>query len=113
MTKATTRPGLANFALDEDDDVPVPTPEQRAAAKQGGERLGFKSEPTETLAKAAPAPAPARPAVYTANFHIRTTPEDRDRYDDFAYRHRMKKGEAMKLLLDLAEEAEAARGKKK
>lgn len=112
MTKGTARPGLTNFALDDDDDVPVPTPEQRAAAKQGGERLGFKSEPTESPVKPAPSPAPARAAIYTANFHIRTTPEDRDRYDDFAYRHRMKKGEAMKLLLDLAEEAEAARTKK-
>ncbi|RSU50996.1 hypothetical protein [Sphingomonas sp. S-NIH.Pt15_0812] len=112
MTKDTARPGLANFALDDDDDVPVPTPEQRAAAKQGGERLGFKSEPTELLTKSAPPPAPARMAVYTANFHIRTTPADRDRYDDFAYRHRMKKGAAMTLLLDLAEEAEAARAKK-
>lgn len=112
MTKGTARPGLANFALDDDDDVPLPTPEQRAAAKQGGERLGFKSEPTEPLTKAAPPAPAARAAVYTANFHIRTTPADRDRYDDFAYRHRMKKGEAMTLLLDLAEEAEAARAEK-
>jgi hypothetical protein len=113
MTKGTARPGLANFALDDDDEIPVPTPEQRAAARHGGERLGFKSEPAEAPAKAAAAPTPARAAVYTANFHIRTTPEDRDRYDDFAYRHRLKKGEAMKLLLDLAEEAETARGKAK
>ena len=40
------------------------------------------------------------------------TPEDRQRYDDFAYRHRLKKGEAMALLLELAEEAEAARAAK-
>jgi len=108
MTNGTTRPGMAKFSLDDDDEIPVPTPQQRAAAKQGGEKLGFKSEPVEALAKRPP--APVREAVYTANFHIRTTPEDRERYDDFAYRHRMKKGEAMKLLLDLAEEAEAARG---
>lgn len=106
-----TRPGLANFSLDDEDDIPVPTPQQRAAAKQGGEKLGFKSEAVEGPAKRPP--APAREAVYTANFHIRTTPEDRERYDEFAYRNRMKKGEAMKLLLDLAEEAEAARAKTK
>jgi len=109
MTQANTRPGLANFSLDEDDDIPVPTAQQRAAAKQGGEKLGFKSEPAEAPNKRPP--VPAREAVYTANFHIRTTPEDRERYDEFAYRNRMKKGEAMKLLLDLAEEAEAARAK--
>jgi hypothetical protein len=111
MTQANARPGLANFSLDEDDEIPVPTLQQRAAAKQGGEKLGFKSEPTESPAKRPP--ALAREAVYTANFHIRTTPEDRERYDEFAYRNRMKKGAAMKLLLDLAEEAEAAREKGK
>lgn len=111
MTNGNARPGLANFAMDDEDDIPVPTAQQRAAAREGGERLGFKSEPAEASTKRAP--APARQAVYTANFHIRTTPEDRDRFDEFAYRNRMKKGEAMRLLLDLAEEAEAARGKKK
>lgn len=111
MSNGNARPGLAKFAMDDDDDIPVPTPQQRAAAREGGERLGFKSEPAEAPVKREP--APARAAVYTANFHIRTTPEDRDRYDEFAYRHRMKKGEAMRLLLDLAEEAEAARAKKK
>jgi hypothetical protein len=109
MTNGTARPGMATFSLDDDDEIPVPTAQQRAAAKQGGERLGFKSEPVEAAAKRVP--APAREAIYTANFHIRTTPEDRERYDEFAYRHRMKKGEAMKLLLDLAEEAEAVRSK--
>lgn len=109
MTQANTRPGLANFSLDEDDDIPAPTPQQRAAARTGGEKLGFKSEPSEPPAKRPP--APAREAVYTANFHIRTTPQDRERYDEFAYRNRLKKGEAMTLLLDLAEEALAARAK--
>jgi hypothetical protein len=109
MTEKAARPGLANFSLDDDDEIPIPTPQQRQAAKLGGERLGFKSEPV-TAAVAAPKKAvAAREALYTANFHIRTLPEDRERYDEFAYRHRMKKGEAMKLLLDLAEEAEAAR----
>jgi hypothetical protein len=106
MTDKSARPGLANFSLDDDDDIPVPTSQQRQAAKQGGERLGFKSEPAAVPAKR---PVVVREALYTANFHIRTTPEDRERFDDFAYRHRIKKGQAMRLLLDLAEEAEAAR----
>lgn len=70
MTDRSTRPGLANFALDDEDEIPVPTAQQRAAAREGGERLGFKSEPTDATPKRAP--APARAAVYTANFHIRT-----------------------------------------
>lgn len=111
MTNGNARPGLASFSLDEEDEITVPTPQQRAAAREGGERLGFKSEPAESPARQAP--APARSAVYTANFHIRTTPEDRDRYDEFAYRNRMKKGEAMRLLLDLAEEAETARARQR
>ncbi len=109
MTEKATRPGMANFSMDDDDEIPIPTPEQRQAAKLGGERLGFKSEPVTVASGAAKRTVPAREATYTANFHIRTTPEDRVRFDDFAYRHRLKKGQAMTLLLELAEEAEAAR----
>jgi hypothetical protein len=109
MNDKSARPGMANFSLDDDDDIPVPTPQQRQAAKQGGERLGFKSEPAAAPPRR---PVAVREALYTANFHIRTTPEDRERFDDFAYRHRMKKGQAMSLLLQLAEEAEAARSQK-
>ncbi|WP_037493882.1 hypothetical protein [Sphingomonas sp. PAMC 26605] len=112
MTEKAARPGMANFSMDDDDEIPIPTPQQRHAAKLGGERLGFKSESMAAVPGATKKAVAAREALYTANFHIRTLPEDRQRYDDFAYRHRMKKGEAMKLLLDLAEEAEAARQKK-
>ena len=102
------RAGIAGFGDDEEPDhIPLPSAEQRSAARAGGERLGFRSE-ISPARREKPAPV-VREAVFTANFHIRTTPEDRQRFDDFAYRHRMKKGEAMTLLIDLAEEAEAAR----
>jgi hypothetical protein len=108
------RKGIASF--DDDDEIPVPTPKQVAAAKTAGEGLGFRSEK----------PAPAllsstgfekvrvggngRPAVFTANFHIRTRPEDRERFEDFAHRHRITKGEAMTRLLDFAEAEERRHG---
>jgi hypothetical protein len=93
------RAGIVSF--DTDDDLPIPTPEQRAAAKTAGEGLGFTSE--RSTSQPAPARASTRVANFTANFHIRTRPEDRQRFDDFVYRHRMTKGAAMTLLLDIAE----------
>lgn len=107
------RAGMASFG--DDDDLPIPTPAQIAAAKSRGEGLGFKSEK-------ATAPVPAekariggngRPAVFTANFHIRTRPEDRERFEEFAYRQRVSKGEAMRRLLDFWEEREAAETNKR
>lgn len=101
------RPGIASFA--DDDDLPIPTAEQRAAAKAKGEGLGFVSEkPAPSAAKPKAASANGKVLNFTANFHIRTRPEDRQRFDDFAYRLRIPKGEAMQRLLDLAEAQEAA-----
>lgn len=93
------RPGLTKFNLD--DDISPPTPAQRAVAKDEAERIGFTPE----RLRASPRP-PARLAVYTTNFHIRTTAEDRARFDDFAWRHRITKGEALTRILDLALAAE-------
>lgn len=97
------RPGLPKFNLDNDEIAP-PTAEQRATAKADAERLGFTSD----VAKADPAapPRPVRTATFNTNFHIRTTADDRARFDDFAWRHRITKGEAMTRILDLALAAE-------
>lgn len=99
-------------SFDEDDDLPIPTPEQLAAAKSAGEGLGFRSE------KAAPAesqrPAPRiRQATFTDAIHVRSRPEDRQRFEDFTWRHRLSKGDAMTRLLDYAEAEEARLAKVK
>ena len=92
---------MASFAGD--DDIPPPTAEQLAHARTAGEELGFRSE------KAVPAAASrAREANFSDAIHVRARPEDRQRFEEFAWRHRLKKGDAMTLLLDYAE-AEARR----
>ncbi|CAM3055224.1 MULTISPECIES: hypothetical protein [Bacteria] len=105
---AASRRSITSFAAD--DDIPVPTAEQLAAAKSAGEGLGFRSEK--------PAPAPAqRPApkvrqpTFTDAVHVRCRPEDRARFEDFVWRNRVSKGEAMTLLLDLALTEEARKAK--
>jgi hypothetical protein len=96
------RPGLTKFNLDNDDIAP-PTPAQRAKAKVEADRIGFTSD---TPATPPQSPRPMRTSTFDTNFHIRTTADDRTRFDDFAWRHRITKGEAMTRILDLALAAE-------
>ena len=99
------RPGLTKFNL-ESDDIAPPTPQQRASAKADAERIGFTSDAPRV--QQAPPPRPVRTTTFDTNFHIRTTADDRSRFDDFAWRHRITKGEAMTRILDLALSAEKA-----
>jgi hypothetical protein len=96
------RPGLTKFNLDNDDIAP-PTAAQRAKAKVEADRIGFTSD---TPATPPQPPRPMRTSTFDTNFHIRTTADDRTRFDDFAWRHRITKGEAMTRILDLALAAE-------
>lgn len=76
-----------------------------SAAKAGGEGLGFRSEKATPSAPARPTPKP-RQATFTDAIHVRARPEDRQRFEDFAYRQRLSKGDAMTRLLDFAEKEE-------
>lgn len=101
-----SRRSIASF--DADDEIPPPTPEQLANARLAGEGLGFRSE------KAASTPAPravsrAREASFSDAIHVRARPEDRQRFEEFAWRNRLKKGDAMTVLLDYAEAEERRR----
>jgi hypothetical protein len=98
------RPGLTKFNLDSDDIAP-PTSAQRAKAKVEADRIGF----TADTPIVAPPPRPQRISNFDTNFHIRTTANDRARFDDFAWQHRITKGEAMTRILDLALAAEKLR----
>lgn len=103
---APSRRSITSFA--DDEDIPLPTAKQLAAAKSVGEGLGFHSEkpaPTESLRPA----ARVRQATFTDAIHVRSRPEDRQRFEDFAYRHRLSKGDAMTRLLDFAEVEERRR----
>ena len=46
-------------------------------------------------------------AQYPDHYNLMLRVGDRQRFDDYAYRHRLKKGEAMSRLLDLAEADES------
>lgn len=98
----TGRRTMASFA--NEDEIQPPTKEQLAEARAGGEGLGFRSEkPAPRVA------ARAREANFSDAIHVRARPEDRQRFEEFAWRHRLKKGDAMTLLLDYAEAEERRR----
>lgn len=113
MTEKPTpsRRSITSFAAD--DDIPVPTPEQLAAAKSAGAGLGFHSEKPTPAAPQRPAPK-ARKATFTDAIHVRARPEDRERFEEFVWRNRLSRGEGMTLLLDyaLAEERRQADAEK-
>lgn len=99
----SSRRNITSFA--DDDDIPLPTPQQLAAAKMAGEGLGFRSEKLVSTEPERPAPR-IRQATFTDAIHVRSRPEDRRRFEDFAYRHRLSKGDAMTKLLNFAEAEE-------
>jgi len=103
----TSRRSITSFAPD--DDIPLPTPAQLAAAKTAGEGLGFRSEKPVSVVDHK-RPRKIREVKYTDAIHVRSLPEDRERFEDFVWRNRLSKGEAMTLLLDyaLAEEKRRA-----
>ena len=103
---AAGRRSIASFA--DADDVPAPTREQLAAARTAGEGLGFRSEKAATVGPVR-SPAKTREANFSDAIHVRSRPEDRQRFEEFAWRNRLKKGEAMTLLLDYAEAEERRR----
>ncbi len=103
---AASRRSITSFA--DDDDIPVPTPEQLAAARTAGEGLGFRSEKPAPSEPERPAPR-VRRATFTDAIHVRARPEDRLRFEDFVYRQRLSKGDAMTRLLDFAEAEEQRR----
>ena len=105
---APSRRSITSF--DDDDDIPLPTPQQLAAAKSAGEGLGFRSEKPAPPEPEQPAPR-VRRATFTEAIHVRSRPEDHQRFEDFAWRHRLSKGEAMTRLLDYAEAEEQRQAK--
>lgn len=113
-TKPAIVPGVTRFGVS-DDIIAPPAREVRDNAKAAGEAIGFVSDnPAPAPQRAAKAPRPKarhRPRavlMYPCHYSLRMTDEDRDRFDDYAHKHRIPKGEAMTRLLDLADAAEAA-----
>ena len=114
MTDKATKPtprlaGATSFGSDDDDDyIPPPPREVREQAKAGGAALGFVSDKP-----AVPAPRPGvkrrtrQPSQFPDHYNLKLREGDRDRFDDYAYRHRLAKGEVFGIMLDLLEASEA------
>jgi hypothetical protein len=99
--------GVTSFGLDDNDYIAPPPREIRDMAKAGGELLGFQSDkPAQQEAPPAPKKRARQPSQYPDHYNLRLREGDRDRLDDYAYRHRMAKGEVFGLMLDLLEAEE-------
>lgn len=115
--KPTTSPaafaGATDFGADGGYIAPPPR-EVREQARAGNEAIGFVSDKprvqTPEASQAGARKRERRASQYPAHYSLRMREEDRDRFDDYAHRHRIPKGEAMQKLLDLAEAEEARQG---
>lgn len=113
-TPAASIPGVTKFGVS-DDIIAPPAREVRDKAKAATEAIGFVSDnrpPAPERAARTPRPKarhrPRAVLMYPCHYSLRMTDEDRDRFDDYAHKHRIPKGEAMTRLLNLADAAEAA-----
>ncbi len=118
MSEKATKPaprlaGVTSFGDDDGDvDYIAPPPREiRDQAKAGGEAIGFVSDKPVT-----PAPRPTikkrarQPSQFPDHYNLRLREGDRERFDEYAYRHRKPKGEVFAIMLDLLEEQERAQG---
>lgn len=112
--------GVTSFGGDDDYIAPPPR-DVREQAKAGNEAIGFVSDkpapnPAPIAAEASPA-APAQkkrarlPSQFPDHYNLRLREGDRERFDDYAYRHRIPKGDAFRRMLDLLEADERAQEK--
>lgn len=96
----STRAGIPSF--DDDDELPpIPSKDVISRANAAGEVLGFVSDRGRS-----PKSQASRTKNFSANFHIRVREEDRERFNELAYRRRVPKGELFTMLLDAAEQLE-------
>jgi hypothetical protein len=95
--------GITAFEVDDDDYIAPPPTAVRERAKADNQAHGFVSERTVPRR----GPAPKAPDELAHNYTVRIRDVDRTRFEDFAYKHRISKGEAMKQLLDIAEKDES------
>lgn len=86
-------------AVSEPVPLPESSPEEAQPIKNGASRVraGRKRE--------------RRVALYPAHYSLRVTDEDRDRFDAYAERHRLAKGELFRQMLDAIEALESEQEK--
>lgn len=103
--------GVTSFGADDDDDYIAPPPrEVREKAKAGGEAIGFVSDKPAAPPQRATVKKRARqPSQFPDHYNLRLRDGDRERFDDYAYRHRLPKGEVFGIMLDLLEAKDLAK----
>jgi hypothetical protein len=108
--------GVTSFGGDDSSYIAPPPREVREQARADNEAHGFVSDKPRQLAqveqpapteKAAPKKRSRQPSQYPDHYNLRLRDGDRERFDDYAYRHRIPKGEVFRLMLDLIEAQEA------
>lgn len=109
MTDKAAKPaprlaGVTSFG-DEDVDYIAPPPREiREQAKAGGEAIGFVSDkPVPAATQSVTKKRTRQPSQYPDHYNLRLREGDRERFDDYAYRHRLPKGEVFGIMLDLLE----------
>jgi hypothetical protein len=96
--------GVTSFGMDDSDYIAPPPREIRDKAKAGGELLGFQSDkPAQAGTPVVPKKRARQPSQYPDHYNLRLREGDRERLDDYAYRHRLAKGEVFGIMLDLLE----------
>lgn len=112
--------GMTSFAADDADYIAPPSRAVRDQAKAAGASLGFVSDKPAPAEGAPSAPAtptekakrrPRLPSQYPDHYNLRLRDGDRERFDDYAYRHRIPKGEVFRIMLDLLEAQEGDDGR--
>ncbi len=114
MTDKATKPaprlaGVTSFGDDDVDYIAPPPREIREQARAGGEAIGFVSDKPATPATRSVAKKRTRqPSQFPDHYNLRLREGDRERFDEYAYRHRKAKGEVFAEMLDLLEAKERA-----
>ena len=112
MTDKAPKPGprlvgVTSFGNDDADYIAPPPREVRDKAKAGGEAIGFVSDrPTTPVAQSAIKKRTRQPSQFPDHYNLRLRDGDRERFDEYAYRHRLPKGEVFGIMLDLLEAKE-------
>ncbi|PZU05989.1 hypothetical protein [Sphingomonas sp.] len=101
--------GVTNFGDDDADYIAPPPRAVREQARAGGEAIGFVSDrPAAPAARATVKKRPRLPSQFPDHYNLRLREGDRERFDDYAYRHRLAKGDVFALMLDLLEAKDRA-----
>lgn len=95
--------GITSFSDDNSGYIAPPPREVREQARADAAEIGFVSDKPTTAPKPITKKRTRQPSQYPDHYNLRLREGDRERFDEYAYRNRIPKGEAFRIMLDLAE----------